>query len=285
MANFPLRFPDGKAYALTLSYDDGVTTDIRLTKLMRANGVKGTFNINTGLFAETEQTYEKGSWGRMTRKQCIETYGDDMEIALHARTHPFLERIPLPNAMQEVIDDRAEIERMTGRPTRGMAYPFGTYNDAVVDILRSAGIAYSRTVATTGKFDIPTDWLRMTGTCHHAAPNLMNLAEEFLGPVNRYGSPKLFYLWGHSYEFERDDNWEIIERFLQFMGRRPNVWYATNIEIYDYVQAYHRLLWRLDYSVVENPSAKDVWISRFKPGSPETEVIIRIPAGQTVCLN
>ena len=87
ITNFPMRFPGGKARALTLSYDDGVTTDAHLAALMRAHGVKGTFNINTGMFADTPQTYETGKWGRMTRQECIDLYGDDMEIALLPRVH------------------------------------------------------------------------------------------------------------------------------------------------------------------------------------------------------
>lgn len=284
ITNFPMRFPGGKARALTLSYDDGVTTDAHLAALMRAHGVKGTFNINTGMFADTPQTYETGKWGRMTRQECIDLYGDDMEIALHARTHPFLERLPAPNAMQEVLSDRAEIERMTDRPARGMAYPFGTYSDDVVEILRMAGIAYARTTVSTERFAIPTDWLRMSATCHHANPKLMALAEQFLAPVDRYGAPKLFYLWGHSYEYERDGNWSIIERFLEFIGGRDDIWYATNIEIYDYVTAFRALQWTLDFRIVHNPTALDVWVSAFSAGNPPRERIMCIPAGQTVAV-
>ena len=47
------------------------------------------------------------------------------------------------------------------------------------------------------------------------------------------GEPLLFYLWGHSYEFDDDDNWDTIEKFLQKAGCRDDVWYATNIEVYD----------------------------------------------------
>lgn len=282
IANFPMRFPGGKARALTLSYDDGVSTDQRLVALMRAHGVKGTFNINTGLFDDEAKAYEKGKWGRMTRQQCIDLYGEDMEIALHAQTHPFLERLPVPNAMREVMDDRAEIERMTGHPVRGMAYPFGTYNDDVVDILRAAGIVYARTTHSTERFDIPTDWLRMPATCHHNNPNLMALAEAFVAPMGRYGEPRLFYLWGHSYEFEQKDNWAVIEQFLEFAGNRADVWYATNIEIYDYVAAFRALQWTLDCRVVHNPSALDVWVATYPVGEPAREVQTCISAGQTV---
>lgn len=280
-----IRFPQGKARAFTMSYDDGVTTDIRLVNTMRAHGVRGTFNINTGMFAETAREYPKGQWGRMTRQQCIDLYGDDMEIALHGATHPFLERLPAANATYEVIEDRKIIEEMTGHPVRGMAYPYGTYSDQVVELLENCGIAYSRTTVSTGKFDIPTDWLRMPASAKHTAPNLMEMAETFLSPLDRYGKVRLFYVWGHSYEFEKDDNWEVIEELIEKVGDRDNVWYATNIEIYDYIEAYNRLRWNLSNTVVENPTATDVWVAYYKVGGKEEdEVSICIPAGTTVQL-
>ena len=45
----------------------------------------------------------------------------------------------------------------------------------------------------------------------------------------------MFYLWGHSYEFDENDNRDVIEKFAEFVGGRDDIWYATNIEIYDYV--------------------------------------------------
>ena len=88
----------------------------------------------------------------------------------------------------------------------------------------------------------------------------MALAQTFVEskPIR---SPQLFYLWGHSYEFEKDDNWKIIEDFCAYMGNRNEIWYATNMEIYEYVQAYHQLVFSMDSSVVYNPSAIDVYFS------------------------
>ena len=45
-----IRFPGFKLKAVTLSYDDGVRQDKRLISIMQKYGLKGTFNINAGLF-------------------------------------------------------------------------------------------------------------------------------------------------------------------------------------------------------------------------------------------
>ena len=285
-----MRFPAGKKRAFTMSYDDGVTPDLHLVQIMRDHGVRGTFNlISSRCEAQTqEQTYPAGQWGDMTAAQCRKVAGSDMELAVHTRTHPFLTRMPPHVAMAEVLHDREAIERLTGKPVRGMAYPYGDYNDSIVALLQQAGMAYARTCNLNrgDPFAVPVDWLRMPTTCHHNDTRLMPLIDEFFAPLSRYGTPKLFYLWGHSYEFEKDGNWDRIESFLDRMGGHDSdVWYATNIEIYDYVQAYQRLLWTTDFSVVQNPSAQDVWISPYRLGDEANSPIIRIPAGQTVRLN
>lgn len=47
--NDRLLWPGGKRKALTLSYDDGISQDRRLLKLLNEQGVKCTFNLNSGL--------------------------------------------------------------------------------------------------------------------------------------------------------------------------------------------------------------------------------------------
>ena len=113
-------------------------------------------------------------------------------------------------------------------------------------------------------------------TCHHNDPELMPLLEKFLADDSLYAC-SLFYLWGHSYEFERDDNWEIIEDFFRLLTGKADVWYATNIELYDYIKAYEALVYSADGKRVYNPAATDVWL-----GNEQSAVCI--PAGKTVDL-
>ena len=256
MGFLSMRFPGGKAKALTLSYDDAVQQDVRLMTILNKYGLKCTFNINTGLFAEEGHEYPKGQiHRRMSEKEAVSLYKDSgHEVAIHALTHPFLEQLPANLVIKEIMEDRKNIERLFGRIARGMAYPFGTFNDEVVSILKSCGIAYARTVHSTESFQIPTDWLRLPATCHHNNPKLPELTDKFIND-KPFGSPWLFYLWGHSYEFEADNNWELIEDFAEKIGGRDDIWYATNIEIYDYIQAYNQLIFSMDESMVYNPSA------------------------------
>ena len=262
MAEYFMRFPGGVSKALTLSYDDGVEQDIRLIEIMQKHGIKGTFNLNSGSYSPEGTVFLEGQiHRRLSKSQAQAVYKNSgMEVAVHGLTHPFLEQLPANLCTYEVLQDRINLEADYGCIVRGMAYPFGTYNDAVVESLQQCGILYSRTVESTEQFEVPTDWLRMPATCHHLNPKLMALAQSFV-ETKATRSPKLFYLWGHSYEFERDNNWQLIEDFCAYMGNRKEIWYATNIEIREYVEAYQRLVFSTDSSVVYNPSAIDVYFS------------------------
>lgn len=276
MAIVFMRFPGGRAKALTLSYDDGVEQDIQLVAIMNEHGLKGTFNLNSGLYAEEGTVYPKGRiHRRMTEKQVTETFiNSGHEIAVHSLTHPFLEQLPMNIITGEILKDRENLEKQFGTIIRGMAYPFGTYNDEVITALRACGIVYSRTVISTNDFRIPNDWMRLTATCHHNSPELKSLAKKFVeDKVTR--TPYLFYLWGHSYEFEENRNWNVIEEFAKFVGNRDDIWYATNIEIYDYIDAYSRLIFSVDGRRVKNPSSMTVYFEY--DGN-----IIEVKAGETI---
>ena len=277
MATILMRFPGGKRKAVTLSYDDGVIQDIRFIEIMKKYGLKGTFNINSGLYAPEGTEYDaKKPKGRMTRTLCIDTYANSgMEVAAHGLTHPFLEHLPVSMQTQEVMQDRANLEKEFGTIIRGMAYPYGTYSDEIVETLKACGILYCRTTTSTERFDIPTDWLRMPATCHHNNPRLMKLAEEFLTD-DWTERPKLFYLWGHSFELDNDDNWNVIEEFGQYIGNREDIWYATNMEVYEYVEAYRQLVFSIDGTIVYNPTSTTLYfwtagrVVCIKPGETIT---------------
>lgn len=272
-----LRFPGGKAKALTLSYDDGVEQDLRLVSIMRQYGLKGTFNINAGLFSPEGTVHPEGKvHRRMSQSQIMNAYPEDVcEVACHAYTHPNLDRCDSAVVCGEIIDDRRGLEALFGRPIHGMAYPFGSTSDTVVDVCRLAGIYYSRTTVSTEKFDMPANWLRLPATCHHGNPRLMELCDRFLN-MEVLRAPQLFYLWGHAYEFEEDNNWEVMENFAQKMGGKDDIWYATNMEIYLAQRDFERLESTADGSVVYNPSARPVWFENRR------NKIFMVPPGESI---
>lgn len=281
MREMSLLFPGGLSKALTLSYDDGVEQDIRLIEIMNKHGLKGTFNLSGGLFAPEGTVYPQGQiHRRMSKSTARDLYTNcGQEIALHAYTHPDLTLLSAGTAVYQIVKDREALEDMFGRIVRGMAYPYGTNSAQTADLLRHCGVAYCRTVEATCRFDLPGDWLRLPSTCHHDNPRLMELANEFLAKPNFHWSrPKLFYLWGHSYEFEANNNWHVIEDFAALVGGKSDIWYATNIQICDYVAAWKGLITSADGRHVFNPSHMPLWL--WADGK-----IYQVESGETILLD
>jgi len=114
--------------ALTLSYDDGVEQDIRLLDIMNRHGLKGTFNLNAGLYAPEGTVWPAGQiHRRLTRRAARDLYAaSGQEIALHAFWHGDLPALPPAHAIWQVMRDKEALEEDFGRIVRGMAYPYGT---------------------------------------------------------------------------------------------------------------------------------------------------------------
>ncbi|MBP5428509.1 MAG: polysaccharide deacetylase family protein [Clostridia bacterium] len=268
-----MRFPGGRDRALTLSYDDGVNPDARLISILKAHGMKATFNINSDLFSPDDPSLPRNGT-RFSASEAVKVY-EGMEVAVHGAIHPFWNQMPLASATYDIIRDRANLEKIFHRTIRGSAAPYGVTGEKCIEALKAAGIVYCRTTVSTEKFSMPENWLALPATCHHGNPRLMELAKNFLGLQNPR-HPQLFYLWGHSYEFDDNDNWGVIEAFCDLVGGHDDlIWYATNGEIYDYTEAYNRLVWSVEMDRVTNPTFTELWFLFGK-------TVYRIMPGETI---
>jgi hypothetical protein len=132
-------------------------------------------------------------------------------------------------------------------------------------ILKSLGISYSRTFGNDGgSYSLPEDWLSWMPTIHHDNPQSLEYARQFVDlkveeQYNSRRNPRVFYTWGHSYEFRNNNNWEHFEELCQILSGKEDTWYATNIEIYRYSAAFEALVWNAANTRVYNPTAYDLW--------------------------
>ncbi len=266
-----LRWPGGRIKALTLSYDDGQAFDKRMVEIMNKYGIKGTFNLNS---RESDIGNEK----KVQPDEYKEVYKGH-EIAIHGKFHVSGKLVPPGTFAYDIIENRKFLEDVTGEIIQGMAYANGSFDETAKEVLKACGVKYARRANASKDFEIPEDWLELVPTCHHDREDSLALADEFLaleeGANWRAFTAKLFFLWGHSYEFDRNNNWELLETFCKKMGNRDDIWYATNVEIYNYVQAFKKLEFNIELTKVYNPTAKDLW---FKTPSGVCE----IKAGETI---
>lgn len=263
-----MRFPNGKEKAVTLSYDDGCTHDLRFKKIIDEYGLKCTFNLNSSYIPE-----EKDDW-RLSKKTLLDEFKNSPhEIAVHGAFHKAPGIVSSTEFIDDVLSCRKELERLFGRIVQGMAYPDSGITHIVPgspdylrirEYLQGLGILYARSLAgDNDKFDLPTDWYNWLPTAHHTNPELFSYLDAFLAPLPDYRArrtPRLFYLWGHSFEFANNDDWDLLERFCKKVAeKKEEIWFATNGEIYDYTTAYQRLVRSAEGSLVYNPTLLDVW--------------------------
>ncbi len=262
-----MRFPNGKEKALTFSYDDGVNADIRFAELLSKYNLKGTFNINGQYVRDNTNDFH------LSREQIQENIvSKGHEIAIHGEYHIAPGNVPAKDGIADALLCRRNLENAFAKIIRGMAYPDsgitrmknGACYDEIKSYLKMLGIVYSRTLGgDNNSFEMPNDWYAWMPTAHHNNSKLFEYLDEFITlKIPEYHAacqPKLFYLWGHSYEFDNDNSWDRIEEFCKMASGNENIWYATNIEIYDYTNAYNSLIFSSDNTLVYNPTLIDVW--------------------------
>jgi len=251
LSNIYTCFPGWKHKCLTMSYDDGQIFDKRLIEIFNKNGIKGTFHLNSGLI--------EGRPEKVTLDEFKEVYKGH-EVSCHTYTHPTIERCPLSQVAQQIIEDRKILEDAVGYPVRGLSYPNGSFSQDIIDMLPGLGIEYSRVVGSTRNFAMPSDLYRWQATCHHNT-DLIKLGNDFINLFKRQYL-YLMYVWGHSFEFDRDNNWGLMEEFCALVGNRDDIWYATNIQIVDYMNAAKNLKYSMRGDMVYNPSAISVYIEK-----------------------
>jgi peptidoglycan/xylan/chitin deacetylase (PgdA/CDA1 family) len=223
-------FANGKMKALTLSYDDGVEQDRRLVEILNRYGIKAAFNINSGIQTGANAWENKTVHIKRLNVAGLPELYRGHEIAVHSLTHAHLEALDDDTILNELEQDKINLERIFGQKVRGMAYPWGTFNDRVISIARGLGLGYAREVKSSHSFAIPTgrELMAFQPTCHHKDPLLLELVEKFI--TSKPTEPQLFYLWGHSYEFDVDNNWNVIEEFCKLVAGRDDIAYCTNAE-------------------------------------------------------
>lgn len=248
------RYPGFKAKALTLSYDDGRTFDRKMVEILDHYGIRCTFNLSSGFLVNERY---------ITPEEVPELFKNH-EVAIHSLTHPQLGSLTSAGVCYELIEDRKFFENIMKRPVEGMAYPNGLREfPGLVEAVKACGLRYARTVNTTFDFELPNDYLRWCPTCHQNSPRLDEMIDAFLAPFPYTRpfriQPKLLYIWGHSYEYEFD--WPRLANMCQKLAGHDEIWYATNIEIIDYLDAIRSLRPSVDGRYIYNPTHIPLYVN------------------------
>lgn len=227
---------DGKLKAVTFSYDDAVTQDIRFIELLDKYSLKATFNLNSGLLGLPGELIRQGvkiDHNKIKPEDIKEVYKNH-EVAAHTLTHPTLPTVEDDNeVIRQVEQDRINLKELVGYNVQGFAYPGGgkNFNSRISALIKeNTDIKYARTTESTSNFEIPENYYELTPTVYHMDfDEMWRLGREFVEMEPE--KPQLFYIWGHTYEFDIHNTWDKMEEFLKFISGREDIFYGTNSEV------------------------------------------------------
>ena len=219
--------------AITFSYDDGVIQDRRLVDLFNKYDLKATFNVNSELFGKSGQLTIEGKpicHDKIAPSEVATLYRGH-EVAVHTLTHPHLTLLPDEEIVRQVEKDRTNLSEMVGYEVIGMAYPGGGFqnSDRVERAIRAnTGVKYARTISHSYSFRPQANLFRFNPTVRQLDFDICyKLADEFFNNETE----GIFYIWGHSYEFDINNTWDQLESFLEYVSHREGIVYATNKEL------------------------------------------------------
>jgi glycosyltransferase involved in cell wall biosynthesis/peptidoglycan/xylan/chitin deacetylase (PgdA/CDA1 family) len=237
---------NGSHFTITTSWDDGHPLDLRIAELLAKHGLRGTFYVP---LENTRSTLSPVQ---------IRDLSSTFEIGAHTFHHLVLTTLTSDHARAEVVESKARLEEITGKPCKVFCFPKGRYANAHIDMLGEAGFTGARTVELLS-FNRPRAkrGIAIMPTTMQACPNptftyFRNAARRFrfkaLGSLllHSHGtdwaatafalldraqeSGGVFHLWGHSWEIEEYQEWQALDRVLAAMAEynRPAICVANS---------------------------------------------------------
>lgn len=219
-------------------WDDGVTTDVRLTNILRKYGAKATFNICPGSHGEARrearwipQPNFAGEWsyngyrsGKLAKGEILETY-KGFQVASHCWQHENAGSLPDDEWIVKAYDARKYLEDLFQQPCPGFAWPCGVVTQGAIDKLREKGFAYGRSTKTALDITECEEPLALAPNCHF-------LQGDFWTRYNKAKETGVFYFWGHSYEMMNyDELWNYFEEKIKIITEDPDTEWADVIDI------------------------------------------------------
>lgn len=194
-----------------LSFDDGTLWDRRLVDLLNRYGMKGTFNLNSGL---EDFVWNFGDFP--VRRQILSEIGnlyEGHEIASHSLHHHRLDQLSPPQLRREVEEDAARLKEVFSLKDIGFGVPFTFCNQREVKIIRRL-VRYIRLSEFSDSFALPKDEYHIP---IHGLYNDPDIREKLAGFAESDLPVSLFVMAGHSYELEALGHWEYMEELLQLV--------------------------------------------------------------------
>jgi len=263
-------YPGGKKKAFNITYDDGVTQDIPFSALLNRYGLKGTFNLNSGLM-ESEYSWVHPSGRTIKRlppEAVAEVYAGH-EVASHTLTHPYMHSLSDGEIRYQMAKDKENLERLWGKEVRGFAVPFDYFDDRIAGCAEACGFAYARTSQERYSYVPPTENFHWAAGAYHVMPGFLPFAEGFFETEEELA---LCQIVGHSYDLDTENMWQTMERLLQRIAGDADTVSMTHIQLVTYLDAMKQA--QIGEDTIHNLSNQELWFSN-------AEEIFSVKPGQT----
>lgn len=248
-------YPGGKARAFNISYDDGILQDVRFVKLLNKYGLKGTFNLNSGLMKrEFSWVHPCGlTVKRLPESAVVELYRGH-EVASHTYSHPYMDDYTEDQILPELGADRFFLEQLFGREVKGYATPFYFFSDLVAKCVQSCGFEYARISETDMSYTPWRDYYRWKGGLFHERDEMEDYVAAFLATDVELA---LCQIVGHSYDLDVYNMWGRMEAVCKFVSQAEDVWPATHLELVRYLRQMEKA--EISEKKIHNPGNCVLW--------------------------
>lgn len=151
-----------------ITLDDGYASAANLAApYFTQAGIPFTLYVSTGLL---------GQDGYLRPNQLSELAANPLcTIGSHLVTHSMTRFMPADLVMQEMVDSKAELERITGKPVTHMAFPYGS---AYACSMRDARLA-KQCGYRSAAFTTPTNYHRFRLLADYTLPRI-NMPAQFV---------------------------------------------------------------------------------------------------------
>ena len=165
----------GKVVGIT--FDDGYQNN-----LINAAPILNKYNFSATCYLVSQRIGTSNSWDLkkgitqsplMTESEIQEWLNLGLDIGAHTQTHPILDDLSGQQFKEEIFNCKADLEQMFKVSIKDFCYPFGLFNEKLIDTVEEAGyitattMRRGRALPLSNKLTLP----RIPIT-HHTLPHL-----------------------------------------------------------------------------------------------------------------
>ncbi len=175
------RFDKDKKYVI-LTFDDGYEDNYTLLfPMLKKFNFKAVIFMVTGKKENTWDYLDEGrTFPLLERTQILEMSNYGIEFGAHTMNHVDLTKVEVAEAKQEIEGSRTTLEGILGKKVTAFAYPYGSVNETVKELVKKAGFKYG--IATVvGPLAIHEDIFNIRRIIAHPDTNLSRFARKVKG--------------------------------------------------------------------------------------------------------